>query len=295
MSQKKNVTWFVAITVLISWPLMLLPLAVPAVPAVTGVAWMLAMFGPGLAAIIVTRFIAREPLKSLNLKRLGPKRFYAWAWVLPPVLAVLALGFTLLFGVGTLDSSFSVIREALPQEPLPIPVELILLGQIVAAITFAPLINVVLGAMGEELGWRGFLLPRLMELGRWRAILLSSVIWGLWHAPVILQGHNYPETPVLGVFLMVGWCVLLGIILSWLYFETRSPWAPALAHGSINATAALPMLFLVPGVNLTWGGTLASVSGWVGIALFVLWLIGTGRLPLSRGGSLSVSGREPEE
>ncbi len=295
MSQKKNVTWFVAITVLISWPLMLLPLAVPAVPAVTGVAWMLAMFGPGLAAIIVTRFIAREPLKSLNLKRLGPKRFYAWAWVLPPVLAVLALGFTLLFGVGTLDSSFSVIREALPQELLPIPVELILLGQIVAAITFAPLINVVLGAMGEELGWRGFLLPRLMELGRWRAILLSSVVWGLWHAPVILQGHNYPETPVLGVFLMVGWCVLLGIILSWLYFETRSPWAPALAHGSINATAALPMLFLVPGVNLTWGGTLASVSGWVGIALFVLWLIGTGRLPLSRGGSLSVSGREPEE
>lgn len=291
MTQKKNVTWFVVITVLISWPLMLLPLAFPGVPAVALVAWMLAMFGPGLAAIIVTRFVARESLSTLNLRRLGPKRFYAWAWVLPPVLAVVALGFTLLFGVGTFDASFAMIREALPQEPLPVPVELILLGQIVSAIAFAPLINVVLGAMGEELGWRGFLLPRLMGLGKWRAILFSSVIWGLWHAPVILQGHNYPETPMLGVVLMVGWCVLLGIFLSWLYLETRSPWAPALAHGSINATAALPILFLEPGVNLTWGGTLASVSGWVGIALFVAWLVGTGRLSIRGNDSDSGSSR----
>lgn len=128
MTQKKNVTWFVIITLVISWPLMLLPLAFPHVPAVAGVAWMLAMFGPGLAAIIVTRFIARDSLGTLNLKRLGPKRFYAWAWVLPPVLAVVALAFTLLFGVGTFDTSFSLIREALPQEPLPVPVELVLLG-----------------------------------------------------------------------------------------------------------------------------------------------------------------------
>ncbi len=74
--------------------------------------------------------------------------------------------------------------------------------------------------------------------------------------------------------------VLLGVFLSWLYFETRSPWAPALAHGSFNASAALPLLFLAPGVNITWGGTLASISGWVGLALFALWLVATRRLPV---------------
>ena len=65
----------------------------------------------------------------------------------------------------------------------------------------APLINTLL-ALGEELGWRGLLLPELLPLGQRRAILLSGVIWGFWHAPVILQGHNYPSQPVLGVFLM---------------------------------------------------------------------------------------------
>ncbi len=277
MTQKKNVTWFVILSVVFSWPLFLLPLVIPGIMVV---AWMLAMFGPGLAAIVVSRFVARESLASLNLKRLGPKRFYAWAWLLPPALAVVALGFTLLFGVGTFDTTFAVIGEALPDEATPVPVALIVLVQIVSAITFAPLINVVLGAMGEELGWRGFLLPRLEELGKWRAILVSSVIWGLWHAPVILQGHNYPGRPLLGVFLMVGWCVLLGVIFSWLYFETRSPWAPALAHGSINATAGLSMLFLVPGVDMVWGGTLAGVSGWIGLALFASWLVATRRLPV---------------
>jgi len=277
VTQKRNVTWFVILTVAFSWPLFLLPLAVP---GSAGVAWMLAMFGPGLAAIVVIRFIARESLSSLNLKRLGPRRFYAWAWLLPPALSVAALGFTLLFGVGIFDTTFAIVREALPDEATAVPVTLIVFVQILSALTFAPLINVVLGAMGEELGWRGFLLPRLEELGKCRAILISSVIWGLWHAPVILQGHNYPGRPVLGIFLMVGWCVLLGVVLSWLYFATRSPWAPALAHGSVNATAGLPMLFLVPGVDMVWGGTLASVSGWIGLALFAVWLVATGRLPI---------------
>ena len=98
----------------------------------------------------------------------------------------------------------------------------------------APLINTLL-ALGEELGWRGSLLPELLPLGQRRAILLSGVIWGFWHAPVILQGHNYPSQPVLGVFLMVVFAVLVGAFFGWLYLRTRSPWAPALAHGSLNA------------------------------------------------------------
>jgi uncharacterized protein len=276
MTQKKNVTWFLVLTVAISWPLFLLPLVLPGSAIV---AWMLAMFAPGLSAIAVSRYVAREPLATLNLMRLGPKRFYLWAWLLPPLLAVVTLGFTVLLGVGQLDTSFSAISAALPAEAAGVPTWLIVLGQVVAAVALAPVINVVLGSMGEELGWRGFLLPRLLEIGKWRAILLSSVIWGLWHAPVILQGHNYPQNPVLGVFLMVVWCVLLGFFMSWLYLATRSPWAPALAHGAVNATAGLPMMFLLPGINTTWGGTLVSVSGWFGLAAVVLWLVLSHRVP----------------
>lgn len=78
--------------------------------------------------------------------------------------------------------------------------------------------------------------------------------------------------------MMVVLTVLVGIILSWLYFETESPWAPALAHGSMNAVAALSLLFLVPGFDIAIGGTLASVMGWIPLGLMVLWLVFTRRV-----------------
>jgi uncharacterized protein len=273
---KRVILWFLGITVVISWPLFLSSLWYP---QFTLVAWMLAMFAPSIAAIVTTRLIAGENLGTLRLRRLGPKRYYLWALLTPPALALVALLFTVLLGAGELDLTFSTVRAALPEgfEQGPIPLGLIVAAQALAAILLGSLINTI-PALGEELGWRGFLLPRLMYLGKWRAILLSNVIWGVWHAPAILQGHNYPETPVLGVFLMIGFCLLIGIFLSWVYLATRSPWAPALGHGAINASAALPLLFLRPDVNITFGGTLASLSGWVGMILFVLWLVGTRRL-----------------
>src|SRR5436305_814196 len=63
-------------------------------------------------------------------------------------------------------------------------------------------------AFGEQWGWRGYLLPRLLPLGQWPALLLSGAIWGLWHAPVILLGYNYPQHPILGVLVMVGTCAV---------------------------------------------------------------------------------------
>ena len=106
---------------------------------------------------------------------------------------------------------------------------------------------------GEELGWRGFLLPRLLPLGQWRAIVLSGAIWGFWHAPVILHGHNYPTQPVLGVFMMLIFCALVGAIFSWLYLRALSPWARGLALVALNATGGTPMLFLT-GVDIAIGG-----------------------------------------
>jgi hypothetical protein len=147
--------------------------------------------------------------------------------------------------------------------------------------------------LGEELGWRGFLLPRLLPIGQTRAIGLSGAIWGIWHAPAILQGHNYPSQPVLGIFLMIVFCVLLGTILSWLYLQTRSPWAPALGHGTINATAGLSLLF-VPDVDLVIGGTTASIIGWIPLAAIVAWLVLTRRLPVtSAEAGAATSGSEP--
>ena len=75
---------------------------------------------------------------------------------------------------------------------------------------------------------------------------------------------------MLGIFLMIVFSVLAGTILSWLYLRTHSPWAPALAHGSLNASGGLPILFLTP-VDFAIGGTLSSAIGWIPLAAFVGW------------------------
>lgn len=282
---RRALTIFLVITFCLAWVLFLIPLAVGEPQSslrqtVMIMAFTAAMWAPGIGAIVATRYGLRQPLASLNLRRLGERKAYLWAWLLPPALAILAGVFTYLFGLGRLDLEFTLIKEAMQNAPggQAVPAWLVVLIQAGLSLTLAPLFNTLFG-LGEELGWRGFLLPQLLPLGQGRAIWISGAVWGVWHAPAILQGHNYPSQPVLGVLFMTIFCILMGIIFSWLYLRTRSPWAPALAHGSLNATAGLPMLFLQD-VDLTYGGTILSLAGWIGIAGFVIWLYGSRRLPV---------------
>ena len=141
------------------------------------------------------------------------------------------------------------------------------------------LINSV-AAFGEELGWRGWLLPKLMPLGAWPAMLLSGALWGLWHAPIILLGHNYPSAPVPGVFLFIGFCMLWGVLHGWTRIATGSVWPAALMHGSLNASAGSVIFFHTAGYepDNVWVG-LIGVSGWIVPILVVLALALVGWLP----------------
>jgi len=287
MIDRKAVIWYVSLAFAISWPLFLVPLLLrqtnPSMrqPATQGF-WALAMWGPGLAAIGVTGAVQKRSWRSLRLNTLGPKRFYLWAWLLPIGLTLAGGALTLLLGLAHLDMQFTTIRQALAQTPAlaDVPPAWLLVVQIFVALSVAPLLNVIF-ALGEELGWRGFLLRELLPLGQGKAILLSGAIWGVWHAPAVVQGLNYPGYPLAGVLMMIVFCILLGTIFSWLYLNTASPWAPALAHGAVNAVGGLPVFFFRPGFNIALGGTLATPPAWLAMALFIGWLYATRRLPLA--------------
>ncbi len=285
MIDRKAVTGYAILAFAISWPLFLIPLTLrqsdpPMRQLATQGFWALAMWGPGLAAIATTVRVQKRPWRFLRLNTLGPKRFYLWAWLLPTGLTLAGGAFTLLFGLARLDLQLTTLREALAQTPAlaNVPPAWLVAVQIFVALSVAPLINLIF-ALGEELGWRGFLLRELLPLGQGKAILLSGLIWGLWHAPAVVQGLNYPGYPLAGVPMMIVFSILLGTILSWLYLNTTSPWAPALAHGAVNAVAGLPLLFFRPGFNLAFGGTLATPPAWLAMALFIGWLYATRRLP----------------
>lgn len=285
---RKSLLWFLLITFGIAWVLFALPLAFKNDPAgypiAMQVCFMLAMWAPGIAAILTTLFVEKQPFKTLRLNTLGPKRFYLIAWFLPPLLTLATLGVTLLIRTGTFDPNLTMMREAVAKAPagtpMP-PVEVLVAVQLAFGLLLAPFIN-VLFALGEELGWRGFLLPKLMPLGQWKAILISGAIWGVWHAPTtLLHGYNFPQHPYLGVLVMTVGCTLLGVIFSWLYLNTRSPWVAALAHGAFNASPGLAIFFLKPGFDTAWGGTALGMAGWIPMALFIAWLVWTKRLPVS--------------
>lgn len=288
MIDKKSLIWFIAIAFGLSWILFAAPLAFKNDETLYPVAmqglFALGMWGPGIAAIVVTLFVAREPFSTLRLNTLGQKHIYFWAWFIPPVIAALTLAATVLLGTGQFDGSLSLMRDLLAQAPqtqeMP-AVEILVLIQIASALTIAPFIN-ILFAMGEELGWRGFLLPKLLPLGQWKALLLSGVIWGIWHAPTtILHGYNFPLHPYLGVLVMTVGCMLLGVIFGWIYLKTRSPWAPALAHGTFNAIAGISFLFLRPeGLDTALAGNPLGLAGWLPMALVIIVLIVLKQLPV---------------
>ncbi|WP_255266051.1 CPBP family glutamic-type intramembrane protease [Microbacterium hominis] len=142
----------------------------------------------------------------------------------------------------------------------------------------AAFINLV-PALGEELGWRGWLLPKLMPLGAIPAILISGVIWGLWHAPLILLGYNYPGVPGwLGLTAMTEMCIVFGAIFGWLRLRSDSVWPAALAHAAFNGAGGTYLLFAMAGERIdTTQATVLGWSGWIVPLALVIVLVASDR------------------
>lgn len=196
-------------------------------------------------------------------------------------------------GVVELDvrglSGFRELLRAAGPAAASLPAPLLAAAQIALGVLLGPLLNAPF-AFGEEWGWRGYLVPKLLPLGAWPALLASGALWGLWHAPFILLGHNYPLHPRLGVAVMVAFCVLFGTLLGWTRLATKSIWPAVLAHGSLNALGGVLPLLVRAGS--AYDGIHVGITGWTGWMLplaTVFVLVAMHRLP----GPIS-SGREPE-
>jgi len=124
-------------------------------------------------------------------------------------------------------------------------------------------------ALGEELGWRGYLLWELAPLGFWRASGVIGVFWGVWHAPVILDGYNYPSFPLVGVVAMTAATVAFSPLYSYLVVRARSVLAAAFFHGVFNASAGT-LLAYTTASGPARSELVASPVGLAGISAFVL-------------------------
>ncbi len=125
----------------------------------------------------------------------------------------------------------------------------------------------LLVTFGEEYGWRGYLQPALMKLGRVRGVALVGIIWGIWHWPVIWMGYNYPGHPILGSLLMVLFSSGLAFMLGYAVLKAKGVWIAAFLHALVNQSLAFFM-----GVLYAPGDTIYSFG--IGIpGLFMLALV----------------------
>jgi membrane protease YdiL (CAAX protease family) len=233
------------------------------------------MFVPMTGVIVTQKAICKDTWKNtlrLNF-RINP--WWIAAWLLPPALAGAAFGVALLLpGIGfspDFSGLYERYRDLIPPSEYAriqaqlanMPVNPFWLG-LLAGLAAGATVNAVAG-YGEELGWRGFLFDELAPLGFWRTSLLTGLIWGVWHAPLILMGLNYPHYPLAGVPMMIAWCVLLAPLFGFVRLKSKSVPAAAIMHGTLNGTAGLAML-LVSGGN-------EFLVGLPGLAGFIVLLL----------------------
>jgi len=281
----KKAMLFVGLTFLVSWLMAILFFTFGGkwmTPASLVIA-VIYMFVPMVIAIIVQKFIYKEPMREPLGISFRLNRWFIVAWLLPLIIAIAATGVSIVlpkveFVTDPQTSRiFEHFRTILPAETLqqmegqvsslPFhPFWFVLLQGLVAGIT----INAVAG-FGEELGWRGFLQKEFGYMGFWKSSAVIGIIWGIWHAPLVLKGHNYPQHPVAGVFMMVILCVLFAPIFSYVRLKAKSVVAAAIIHGTLNAIAGLPLIVVKGGNDLTIGVT--GLAGFVVLALVNVGLL----------------------
>ena len=236
------------------------------------------MFTPTVSVLLTTLLAGagwKELLASFHLKpRLRQnKGRYLGVWLLTPVVAYLGAAFYfLLFPQQfTLQSALAVESGMQGTDYIAF---------LATMIPLAVLVNPLMGlpqCLGEELAWRGWLLPKLTErFGQLRAVLLTGLIWGLWHAPVVAMGYNYGEGhPLANVAAMVLFCLVLGVIQGFLFWRTDSIWGPVLFHAAVNGIDLWKPtdLFMNSPANLFVGPNLVGIVGGLGFVLLVIWCL----------------------
>ena len=235
---------------------------------IAGVMWI-----PAAATVLTIKFITKEGFKITNL-RFGALKPYLFSALMLPLAFAVTYGLTWLLGLGQPDWNLNALRELMASSGADVstmpPAPTLLVILFTSSLVIGPTINGIFG-FGEELGWRGYLLPKLMPLGKWQAYLMLGVSWGLWHAPLVLLGFNYPGYPLPGVLWMCGLTTALGIFLNEMTLRYKSSILAGSIHGTFNGQGYGIWRQLFPTLNPLLGG----MTGIIGILVFTglgLWV-----------------------
>jgi membrane protease YdiL (CAAX protease family) len=180
------------------------------------------MCTPALAALVMLLVITRDGSSREGWKVLGLHRFglSVW-WIAIGVIFLTSLVASAIVWATPLASL------VMPEDGLGAPLLKFLTGVVLMTLTFS---------LGEELGWRGYLLPQLLSVGRMRALVLIGLIWAAWHMPLIFLTPLYHSggNRLIVLPLFVGTLVAASFVFGYLRILSGSVWPASLGHSVHN-------------------------------------------------------------
>lgn len=242
------------------------------------------MWIPGAVALGI-RALAGEGFADAGF--LGGKfRWWMSAYLIP--LAMASLTYAVAWAFGQVELT-PYLKEQSMYGPWPFKlhwpnaewgVATMLASRFAIVSTFGICLGYI-GAVGEEIGWRGFLLPKLIEGGIRRPLLLSGIIWGAWHVPFVLMFYSRNQLASSAVYFVA--CVAIAPFMAWLRLGSGSVFVAAMAHAAYNSFyQEFYDHSFAGGEKWFWAG---DVGIWcsVSFGLLGLWLSRSGRLASRKG------------
>ena len=228
----------------------------------------------GLQIVTSKKTHIRVSLRETGLLRFKIKLSWLVAWILPIVIVLLTIFVNSLMPNCEFNTDMSALIPAdqVPEEQremlnMMMTPSFMIVTTIISGLFAGATIN-ALFAFGEEYGWRNYLVAALKEKKFVFAAIFIGVVWGIWHFPLILLGHNYPQHSVAGVFMMVILSVLLSFVELYFVLKAKSVYPAAIFHGTINAVAGLNV-FLIKGGNDMLNG-MPGLSGFIVISIVII-------------------------
>jgi len=283
----KRILIFIAFVILISWGVVLAVKQSGMMETNPNGGMMLANYIiitlPALANIF-TRLVTKEGWKNFNLRPNFKRgwRFYLAGWLLPLLATVVGGGLFYLLFPQSFDPNLGQVRATFAAVPtLAAQPWLALLFMILQTMVIAMIINGI-ASIGEELGWRAYLLQKLMALfagadakanpyrGARRAAVLVGLIWGIWHFPLFFLGSTL-TFPFLLIYLL--YTCSASVLLSWVALRSGSVWPASIGHGMLNGTSAFPMMMTNGTANALLGPGPTGLVGMLGYVVLALVLL----------------------
>lgn len=208
-------------------------------------------------AVVITRLVTKDKSSwNLSLKVWKNGKVLIFSAVLPGLAVLLGAGIYYIAFPGELQVNVQALFDFCTQYGLPDTIDInagtIAVTAIVLWVVSMAAIPIHLLELGEEIGWRGYLLPQFLKfMSAPKAVLLSGILWGIMHAPLIYFGFNYGSdywgAPYSGILLMVVFCVGIGSWMSYTMLKTGNCMYAAIIHGAVNVAADMQIISLTVG------------------------------------------------